>query len=622
MQEHNFFRRPELDSGEINVQRLIKMVAVPGCSLLSGVAVIAVLCGITLFVASSYPSRQRGWGFALIVVAAAAAATCAWLMLTASRRGAERERFTETAAATAKNPFETGPLANGLTAYLTCLDPQSYTAVLGKTWRNVAPKQTQQTPCASGMRDFAFKTTPAFSPKDGFVLGTNTLTGPYSHQLGLNCDQAMSVVILGRITGDVSSPVSMFQLYANTPNNNGLSLTLSDGTRDGTLIKAKAKLRLGNIVSIPCTTAGETITYDPRHKYMWVVAKDYGRLRVLLVDADADVFQQTVILDTTVGAHDSIRLSNVDMTVNEAGTWNGNVFALGLYSRALQDRDLSMLFELYKVAFKAFDPDYVALQAQLAEAALLKQCPYDPTTCAACGGVSDWTNPAEVMAGGESCLRQIDRYCTANPQHARCSCWSANNPEYDKSCQAYRSAFSGVARTCTIGAEGDGEEGDDDSRNTSQRPVGGGVDLDSLSRLINVIDARRDMGGVGCKHRDHGQPWHTCGNLGGRRTCRHRNHGKCRRNAHADEVADADADADPDEEDDAVAEEEDDAEAEEEDADENKTPKKDDDGSSDSSSDGSSDGSSEDEEMPVPPPPPHVLKATTKTGGFWASIFG
>ena len=540
------------------------MVAAEERTLLTAVAVLAVLSGI-MFVIASTPfttaRRTKGWRFAVLVSMIVVVAVFAWLLLLAqhnefaegfvdSTTGATRAtgNVTLTLPVSLSAPFKQGVLAFGLTTYVTCIDAHSYSPELGKTWRNVAQTTVSTATCdgSSTVRDFSFKTNPSFSPKDGFALGTNTLTGPYSHQLGLNCDQSLSILILGRLTGDVSSPISMFKLFANTPNNNGLTLTLSDGSRVGTLIKAKATVTLGNLPPIACTTAGNDITYDPRHKYVWIVAKDYGRLRVLMIDVDADTFERTTLLDTTVGAHDSIRLSNVDMTINSQGTWNGNIFAFGLYSRALDERDASSLYDVYKTTFRAFDPEYIALQARLSEADRLRSCPYDSATCAACGGITDWTNPTLLLAnGGTPCLRQIDSFCTANPQHGRCSCWSTSNPDYDTTCRVYRSVFSGVQPKLptipTIPSNTNTEDADDGSSDdehshldSMHRRRSRHVDVDSITRLISVIDARRDSS---CGHHNHGKPGHKCKHSTNndsdsdddkqtKKQCKHQNHGK------------------------------------------------------------------------------------------------
>lgn len=526
------------------------MVVAAEQTLLAAVAVLVVLSGIVFVAASSStfaaPRRKKGLRLAVLVGAIAAVAVCAWMAM--PRRSAEG--FVDVAAA-APAPFKQVGLAYGLTAYVTCLDPNSYSTDMGKTWRNVVQATTLPSAtcdATSNVRDFTFSTNPSFSAKEGFALGTNTVTGPYSHQLGLNCDQAISIVILGRLTGDVSSPISMFKLFANTPNNNGLTLTLSDGSRVGTLIKAKATLTLGNLPPIACTTAGTDITYDPRHKYLWIVAKDYGRIRVLLIDVDADAFERTVLLDTTVGAHDSVRLSNVDMTINGQGNWNGNIFAFGLYSRALDDKDASSLYDVYKTAFRSFDPEYIALQARLGEADRLRSCPYDAATCSACGGITDWTNPTLVLAnGGTPCLRQIDTFCTSNPQHARCSCWSTSNPDYDTTCRVYRSVFSGVVhptlpttvvpKTDAVGGASDSDS-DDEAIGRRRHRRSRHVDVDSITRLISAIDARRDSP---CGHHNHGKPGHNCKHPDGdsddedkpkKKQCKHKDHGKPGHNCH------------------------------------------------------------------------------------------
>ena len=169
----------------------------------------------------------------------------------------------------------------GLTLYASSLSQLSYGDKSGKTWRNIAPKAlvlSTQCEADGSLRDsnFYFRTTPAFSRKDGFTLGTNRITGPLTHQLGLKGDQALTVFFVAQLTGDVPSKgngsISLFKLFANTTGNNGVSLTLSNGVRVGDMIRADISLLLGNR---PVMTSGGVGTLiDPRHKYLWMVVKN------------------------------------------------------------------------------------------------------------------------------------------------------------------------------------------------------------------------------------------------------------------------------------------------------------------------------------------------------------
>ena len=346
---------------------------------------------------------------------------------------------------------DVGGMGPSMTVYVSSFKRASYAEGSGKTWRNVAPNSaiaSSQCQADGTVRDvnFYFKTTPTFSRRDGMQLGANVITGPYSHQLGLNADQAMSVVVYATFTSagpaaGHGGQVSLFKVPANTPGGNGLALTMSNVGTTGGLVSASLSLAVGSAPPL----AMKSVMFSPGHKYALVIVKSYGRVSVVMTDVDAGAFAKTVLLETNLAAQESVILSNVDMTINAAGNWNGNLLAFAMYNRALTDLDVANLYAHYKDADRAFDPSYQALQTKLNEAATMRKCPYDEVTCSACGAVGDWTSQAAIVSAGDICLRQIDRFCSANPQHPQCSCWSTNHPAYAGTCKAYRSVFSGAS---------------------------------------------------------------------------------------------------------------------------------------------------------------------------------
>jgi hypothetical protein len=186
---------------------------------------------------------------------------------------------------------------------------------------------------------------------------------------------------------------------------------------------------------------------QPNRRYLWVVIKDYGQLQVQLVDVDASVYVVTRLLDTSVGAHETILLSNKDMVINGAANWNANLLTFGVFSYAFADTDVSALYQHYRGVLRGFDPAYVAMQAQLAAASAATACPYDATTCATCGGVTDRTNPLALASAAAPCRAQINSFCAATPSHSRCTCWNLSNPQYNQPvCQSIRGMFGEVQK--------------------------------------------------------------------------------------------------------------------------------------------------------------------------------
>lgn len=402
-----------------------------------------------------------------------------------------------TAAAAAEGPLPADVLS-ALTMYTSSLDPRSYdTKRGGKTWRNVAPfaPATAGSATCDGDKDsnLYFATVPAFTRGDGFVLGANKITGPFSHQLGIDGDRSYTVFFVSQLTGEVLPPnrgtVQVFKIFANTPGNNGLSLLLTNGGRAGDRIKMDVVLHVGDVK--PAIAQG--VIVDPRHKQLWIVTKAQTRFRVSIVDLGAPQYERASLIDTTISADlmKSVVFSNVDMTVNGGGVWNATLTAFGMLSKAMDDSNTVALYTHYKRELQRFDPQYVAMQAKIAEAANLRKCPYNSKTCAQCGGVRDWTNMTEVMAGGTTCLRAIDAFCSANPQHERCSCWSANNPDYNTTCRAYRSVFNGAELPLAPSPRGAGRAADDASKVCKAQ-----MDDEAVSKIVRALQKQHLASGA------------------------------------------------------------------------------------------------------------------------------
>jgi hypothetical protein len=344
--------------------------------------------------------------------------------------------------------------------------------------------------------DLQFKNTPAFSKKDGFALGQNTLTGPLSYLLGINGDMAFSIMLVCQFTGHSpvvssgrkSSPnnsdndtsvsigsdnddntntdygnnsmdndsnsnnnnntdeASVFKIFANTISNNGISLAMRAGSPVPNMVAAQCVLRLGKGLEVPCTLKNSTnILFQPRRPYLLAIVKDYGRLQVHCVDlGNPSEYRKEVLMDYSAGTLEPITFSNMDMSINESGNLGANILTFSIFARALSDSDLTAWHTHYTNTLKQFDASYRDMSETLRQAKAASSCGFDPSTCAACGGVKDWSNMSNILLAGPACLTAIDKYCTANPSSARCECWNLNNPAYATTCLPLRAAFAGT----------------------------------------------------------------------------------------------------------------------------------------------------------------------------------
>ena len=466
--------------------------------------------------------------FVLPAAAPAAAAAAAVAVAAAAPPQKQMQMQKQKQASGERGTERVEELPSTLRVYVTSLDSRSYTSASGKTWRNIS----HYTPPASAAAcdapssspssqsrplDFTFAQTPTFSPDGGFGLGHNTLTGPLSHQLGIDGDGSYSVTVLFQPSSGLPAldEASVFQIFANSSGgNNGFSLALrnasgasgasgakttrerfqsSDDHKGGSpnhpassssirqrmqqqqqnqqqqpsssrpvtssapapapasatagVAAAHVALRAGSASAV---SGSSSATLDASHRYLLVATRDRGTLGVSLVDMDAAKFSKQQLLSSPVppeALQQRVRLANVDMTVNGAANWSANLIAFGVYASALGDAEVGALYAHYLEALRQYDPAHIEAKANAEAARAATACPYDDPTCATCGGVKDWSAAAAavVTTGGPACLAAIDRFCAANPKHARCSCWDSTHPEFSRGCTAYRAVFSGKA---------------------------------------------------------------------------------------------------------------------------------------------------------------------------------
>ena len=386
-----------------------------------------------------------------------------------------------------------GNLGSGLVMYCSSLKKASWSEGFGRTWRNMASRASpfQATCTADGsVRDpnLIFKSTPAFSRRNGMQLAQNSLSGPYSHQLGVNGDQAMSVIVYAKFLGaDTKNGISVFKVFANTPGNVGVSLVLKncEMAANGTLT-GDAIVNIGE----SSNTSTQKMSIDPTRRYMWVLVKNYTRVVLSMIDVGATSFVKTVLLDKVLPAQKSIVFSNVNMSINEDINWNAEIIAFAMYDRAINDTDMDRIFNHYQAADRAFDAEYQNMQAAINEATEKRKCPYDTATCNTCGGVTDWSVQTNLISASTVCRKQIDTYCTANPSHASCVCWNSANAEYGTTCKAYRALFSGAEicpapPTPTLPVVPVPPSSNGECSVLSQK------NLDAVSKLIDVVQAKR-----------------------------------------------------------------------------------------------------------------------------------
>lgn len=312
--------------------------------------------------------------------------------------------------------------------------------VASRTWKNTAPPPTVaasvKAGCADGDRGIEFSEKPAFEEGKGILMSNVTATGPLSHVLDIDLDRAFSIALVyhDRSRGtDDSGPGTILQIFANTPNNNGLHLY-----RDSSGLY----MQLG---------AQEAITLEEQAEgksqyVLLVITRDSssGKIRAVAIDLEvADyVARQTELATANISGAARTPLSNKAMVINPSRSWNVALMELRITREYMSNHAIQAYAEDVRKYLELFDPDKSKVLDLTREVADLRKCPYNDETCAVCGGVNDWSDESvPALTGGKQCLSAINRFCSSNPSHAKCKCWDATNSEYDAACRAYRTIY-------------------------------------------------------------------------------------------------------------------------------------------------------------------------------------
>jgi hypothetical protein len=390
------------------------------------------------------------------------------------------EKFTDASTATAGSSSTTGSSATAVTkinledniasssavaantvAYLSAFNKNSYGGS-GRTWTNLAKADAIKGGCSTPTSavNWTFDTDPSYTRQAGFVMNTQSITGPLSCALGISCHTPYSVAIAFKprdVTVAGTSAVEIFKLFANATNNTGLSLVIPANSIKTT--STAAYTTTGLVVKIAdkeyvCTFSGSPdIPVDKDLLSMLFITKDTETLTVIYMNEKSAT--QTTLLsvrDPAILGDASINFSNKELAINATKNWNVNLLSLGIYKAALSSQEIGEFYSKFSSFYKRNrDDEYVALATsynRLADTTEgLKACPYDAETCGACTDVADWRNTIGLLISAPpACKKAINNYCANanNLDDAKCGgCWNTKNALYNSdACKTTRSLLA------------------------------------------------------------------------------------------------------------------------------------------------------------------------------------
>jgi hypothetical protein len=284
-----------------------------------------------------------------------------------------------------------------------------------------------------------------FDRLEGFQMGRNRVTGPLCSALGIRLDGAFSIALVFK--ADLSSrkvrsnvtyaPVTLLRLYANTVTNNGATLSIDPATN-------AVQVRIGS--NPPISSEGDVSLIDGKH-YALVLDRDAdATVKVLLADLSTATGKSfDILLQGRAPVDESETFSNREMAVNESGNWKaGRLLEVRIYDRGIRYDDIAAMRSSIQAELEERSPGHRRFRDAERRLREAQKCPFDAKTCAACRGIVDWMGIGAIdaaLSGGPACVAAVAEFCGAHPEHPRCACWNAANPEYHGKCRNIRAAF-------------------------------------------------------------------------------------------------------------------------------------------------------------------------------------
>lgn len=356
------------------------------------------------------------------------------------------------------------PISKNLLMYYTTYNSISHTYGT-KIWRNVidtTATQSGEIQCNSSMY---FDLLPSFSKIAGFTMGPNKLTGPYSNTLGINYRGQYSLMLIfkhGNLKNDatVSNKIELVKLWANSPNNNGISMYIEPGSLDvvNNTQFGKLMFQYADYSPVHCkiSETDELLPIDSNVLCFLFIIKDNDKIKIQYMTEKSNTI--ITLAEFNVATTD-VTFSNKEMFINRFNNWNANIFNFGIYKVALSDVYISNVYQhIMNLYLKTIDPNYKPIVDTYNETIdkLNKyiQCPFDEKTCIACKDVVEWNDINQVLSASSNCKKAISSFCKQNTSHSFCKCWNTESPEYNSTnCKVLRSLFENDKMTCLTNNE-------------------------------------------------------------------------------------------------------------------------------------------------------------------------
>ena len=183
---------------------------------------------------------------------------------------------------TSYNEIVTGlPALAHLKLYLSAFSAKSFLPAIQGTatscstangWIDISSQTDHHSDGRLVTRDFSFAQPPDFVPLVGFLLNTNMMIGPTSHDLepDRNADISLSWYASNLNSTASDKPLVLFKSYANTQSNNGFEIVMSPAIASTASTASTATAATAaTATAIPVTTVLLTVKYGASGVSVW-----------------------------------------------------------------------------------------------------------------------------------------------------------------------------------------------------------------------------------------------------------------------------------------------------------------------------------------------------------------
>jgi len=340
-----------------------------------------------------------------------------------------------------------------LCIYLTVFNKKSFNN-MGKVWYNIANIKQDGTCPDTDNSKFNFDLNPAFNRASGIYLGNNRIIGPLSNALDIQFHNTYTIVLTCKhgnlLVDNKNQEIELLKLYANSPNNNGLSLFIEKGS-----IHNDNNTQVGSLILQYADHNQYECLVDKQHNYInldkdvltfYFIIKDTDNVRVLMMTEGSTNIHLILKFNIT---NTDVTFSNKELLINRLLNWNSTLYNFAIYDKALSDENVSNFYtHIMNEYLKNLDPNFNTMLSQYNDSinliqALLK-CPYDKTVATKCSSIKSWCDVNQLMNAPLQCRKSINDYCANNTANPLCKCWDTSSTMFNSdNCKLYRSIFSG-----------------------------------------------------------------------------------------------------------------------------------------------------------------------------------